>query len=222
VAHTSAQKIVGWLDPIQVSAEGRGLLLRTPFGDQRYVQTGPGTFEQADGEWSVVFHEKGGESRLFMGPIPLAYFEVPWYRTLGFQLPLLVACLALFASALIVVPAAFLVRRWRGNAAAPSRLANAARWLAASTDVLNLALAVWFVLSVLGFPETYVWPTGAVSTITRLWLLSLPLTLVIVILAVLAWKNCFWNVVGRVHYTLVAFAAVLFVMFLLDWNLVGP
>jgi hypothetical protein len=43
-------------------------------------------------------HEKEG-TRVFMGPFPLAYFKVPYYRTLGFQLPLGLACLAALLSA---------------------------------------------------------------------------------------------------------------------------
>ena len=73
----------------------------------------------------------------------------------------------------------------------------------------------------LGFAETYVWPTQTVSTITRLWLLGLPLTLGVVALAAWAWKNRFWNAIARVHYTLVALASVTFILFLLNWNLVG-
>ena len=71
------------------------------------------------------------------------------------------------------------------------------------------------------YAETYVWPMAAVSTITRLWLLNVPLTLGIVVLAVLAWKDRYWGVAGRVHYTLLALAGALFVLFLGYWNLIG-
>jgi hypothetical protein len=121
-------------------------------------------------------------------------------------------------------PAASLVRRWRGDDGAPSRAARAARaarWLAAATGTLNLALATWFVVSLLGFAETYVWPAGTVSAITRLWLLSVPLTLGITVLAVVAWRNRYWDIAGRVHYSLVALAAVVFVLFLGNWNLIA-
>ena len=79
----------------------------------------------------------------------------------------------------------------------------------------------WFLLLLLEYAETYVWPTVIVSTITRLWLLSVPLTVGIVVLAALAWKDRYWGVAGRVHYTLVALAAVVFVLFLNNWNLIG-
>jgi len=41
------------------------------------------------------------------------------------------------------------------------------------------------------------------------------------VLAALAWKYRYWGVAGRVHYTLVALAAVVFVLFLSNWNLTG-
>ncbi len=93
--------------------------------------------------------------------------------------------------------------------------------LAAITSALNLVLPAWFLLLLLEYAETYVWPTETVSIITRLWLLSVPLTLGVVALAVLAWKDRYWGVVGRMHYTLVALAAVVFVLFLNYWNLIG-
>jgi CubicO group peptidase (beta-lactamase class C family) len=113
VAHTSPQKIVGWLDPLQVRAEDGGLLVDSPFGEQRYVATGPGTFEQVGGEWSLVLREEEGKERLFMGPFPLAYFKAAWYQTLGFQLPLILSCAALFLSTIVVFPASYLSRRLR-------------------------------------------------------------------------------------------------------------
>jgi CubicO group peptidase (beta-lactamase class C family) len=219
-AHTSPQKIVGWLDPLRVRADGDGLRVDSPFGEQRHVVTGPDFFEQVGGEWSLVFRNEGGEEWLFMGPFPLAYFKVPAYRTLGFQLPLIAACQLLFASALIAFPVAALMRWRRGGARMP-RAARVARWLAAIAGALNLVLLAWFVLTLLGFAQTYVWPTQTVTTVARLWLLSVPLALGIALLATLAWKNRFWGVAGRVHYTLVALASVLFVVFLSNWNLIG-
>ena len=72
----------------------------------------------------------------------------------------------------------------------------------------------------MSFGETYVWPTTAVSAITRLWLLSVPLTLGVVVLAVPVWRNGCWGLPGRAHYTLVALASATFVVLLGNWNLI--
>ena len=222
VAYGSPQKVVGWLDPIEIRAEGGFLVVDSPFGRQRYVATGPGYFEQTRGEWSLVFEKGTGEggTGLFMGPFPLAYFEAPYYQTLGFQLPVGLACLAVLLSTLVVFPVAFFVRRHR-EGRKPPRVARLAAALAGATAVLNAGLLVWFLLSLVGFGETYVWPTQTISAITRLWLLSVPLTLGLVVLATLAWWKRYWGLAGRVHYALVALAAVLFVWILGSWNLIG-
>jgi Beta-lactamase len=221
VAHTSPQKIVGWIDPLKVSAGGQDLVLQTPFGEQRYVEIEPDLFKQVGGERLLSFREDNQDrvTHLFWGPIAL--FKAAWYETLGFQLPFIVVCMALFVSALTVYPVLFLVHRRRGVVGKPLRAARVARWLAAITGALNLILPAWFLLLLLEYAETYVWPPAAVSTVTRLWLLCVPLTLGVVVLAVLAWKDRYWGAVGRVHYSLVALAAILFVLFLSNWHLIG-
>jgi hypothetical protein len=221
VAYSSPQKVVGWLDPVEVRADNGSLLVDSPFGRQRYVATGSRSFEQARGDWRLVFEEGTGRdgTRLFMGPFPLAYFEVPYYRTLGFQVPLGLACLAVLFSTLVVFPVVFLLRRFRGGRK-PARAARLARPLAGTVAVLDVGLLVWFLLSLVGFGETYVWPTEAVSVITRLWLLGVPLTVGLIALAALAWWNRYWGLAGRVHYTLVALASVVFVWILSNWNLI--
>jgi hypothetical protein len=47
------------------------------------------------------------------------------------------------------------------------------------------------------------------------------LALIISIFAVLAWKNRYWSLGGRIHYTLLAAAAMANSWFLYYWNLIG-
>ena len=68
-------------------------------------------------------------------------------------------------------------------------------------------------------------PLFGVSLTFRL-VLALPvlataLTVAALVYTVLAWKDRFWGLAGRVHYTLVTVAAVAFVWFLNYWNLLG-
>jgi len=46
-------------------------------------------------------------------------------------------------------------------------------------------------------------------------------SIVLLALAVLAWKNRYWSLVGRLHYSLVTLAALTFVWFVNYWNLLG-
>ncbi|KAF5433123.1 hypothetical protein C5S36_07085 [Candidatus Methanophagaceae archaeon] len=52
-------------------------------------------------------------------------------------------------------------------------------------------------------------------------LLAAVLTIGALCFTVLAWKNRYWGVFGRVHYTVVTVAALGFIWFLNYWNLLG-
>jgi hypothetical protein len=66
---------------------------------------------------------------------------------------------------------------------------------------------------------------GGVSLIYRIVLgvgvLAAVLTVGALLYSVVAWKNSYWGIAARVHYTLVTVAAVAFVWFLNYWNLLG-
>jgi hypothetical protein len=47
------------------------------------------------------------------------------------------------------------------------------------------------------------------------------LAVVMVIFTVLAWTRHFWNLTGRIHYTLVTLSALGFVWFMYFWNILG-
>jgi hypothetical protein len=54
-----------------------------------------------------------------------------------------------------------------------------------------------------------------------LGVLAAVLTIGALVFTVLAWKDSYWGIAGRVYYTLVTLAAVAFVWFLNYWNLLG-
>ena len=65
---------------------------------------------------------------------------------------------------------------------------------------------------------------GEMSTINLIlttWLAAAALTIVLAGLTIAAWKQDFWGRMARIHYSLVALAALTFVWFLNYWNLLG-
>ncbi|MCW5853605.1 MAG: hypothetical protein KIT87_26300, partial [Anaerolineae bacterium] len=56
---------------------------------------------------------------------------------------------------------------------------------------------------------------------TRVHLLSTAMTVGALLYTVLAWKNRSWGIAARAYYTLVTVAAVAFVWFLNQWNMLG-
>ena len=59
------------------------------------------------------------------------------------------------------------------------------------------------------------------TTVLLLPILAAVQTVGALVYSVLAWKDSYWGVAGRVYYTLVTLAAVAFVWFLNYWNLLG-
>jgi hypothetical protein len=130
------------------------------------------------------------------------------------------ACGLLFISALLVWPPAALFQR-RGR-----RAAGFARWLATITVLLDLlfaaALVALIVLTSEWQPGLLVFglPPEAAPLFVVPWL-ALALTAGLVWFTFLAWKDGYWSLAGRVHFSLVVAGAAGFLWLLLQWGLLG-
>jgi hypothetical protein len=128
-------------------------------------------------------------------------------------------CALLFLSALVVATIRLVRRRRNSERASLARGARVADWIVVGISLLNLLFVMGTALW--GNPH----PVFGVSLIYRLVLalpvLSTALTVAALVYTALAWKGRFWSLVSRIHYALVAVAAVAFVWFLNYWNLLG-
>lgn len=211
-AHSSAQKPVTWIEalPVNVVAEGELAL-----GPQRYIETEPGVFRQQGGDRALTFRQERGRNWLFWGPF--AYFKARWYELPLLHLGLLAASALLFAGGWLGWPIAAWRHRRRGL---PAEV-RLARWLAAGLGLLVYGLLGWYVLIMLNFGATYIFPAAQVARITRLLWLSVPLTLAVIILAARSWFRREPGRGWRVHYSLTALASVALLWSLHFWNLLA-
>jgi hypothetical protein len=99
-------------------------------------------------------------------------------------------------------------------------------WLAGVLCALNVLFLLGIVLFLL--EQVTVSKAGfllgvppLLTTLFALALVSAVLTVGVVVSSILAWWGRFWSVGRRVHYTLVALAALAFAWELLYWNLLG-
>ncbi len=138
-----------------------------------------------------------------------------WFAALPF-----LACAVVFASALIVWPPAALFQR-RG-----SRLAGFARWLATITMLLDLLFAgavaalIWLASQQQPGLLRFGLPAEAAPLFWVPWVAAV-LTTGVLWLAFLAWKDGFWSLAGRIHFTLVALGAASFIWLLVSWGMLG-
>jgi hypothetical protein len=216
LSHTSAQKLVDWIKAVEVVA-GEGTI---SFGGQSYAEIAPGLFQQVGGERRAVFGRdaRGRVETLYWGPT--AYLRIPSHRAPVPQLLVLAASLAVLLSAPVAWSLHALVR-WRRRSDVWTAGARRARWLAALLGVVGAALVGWYVVLMLGFGDTYVYPSDQVAALTTLLWLVPAGALGVVALAVLAWRRGYWSAAWRVHYGLVAAAAVVLVDWLRFFNLLA-
>jgi CubicO group peptidase (beta-lactamase class C family) len=225
-SETTFEKVGGLfgMGTVQISDGSDGtLLFKNPWAEWRFVEVAPLYFRQIDGPFHILFREDDQEriTHMFTDYTPMFAFEkLKWYETRGFNMALAVGCVLAFLSMIALAAIRFIRnRRQSGYRKAAPRGARAAYQIVVGISVLNL-------LFVIG---TVVWfnpvPLFGVSPIYKIVLglgvVSAVLTVGALIYGVLAWKNGYWGIATRAHYTLVTVAALAFVWFLNFWNLLG-
>jgi CubicO group peptidase (beta-lactamase class C family) len=224
---TTFHKVVGLVgeNAVEISDPGDGTLLLSIAGyEWRFVEVEPLYFRQVDGQFGMVFREddRGRITHVYTDLMPqYTAVKLNWYETPGFNLPLLLVCVLVFLSMIPVAVIRFIRNRRLGGDRKPaSRGARVAYWIIVGICVLNLLFVVGMVPA--SNPPTEL--LGAqliVKIVLGVGVLSAVLTVGALLYSVLAWKNSYWGIAARVHYTLVTVAALAFVWFLNYWNLLG-
>ncbi len=217
IAHQSSQKLVTWLAEALTVQPGPDDTLVV--GARTYAEVEPGLFQQIGGPRTLVYRTdaQGAVTQLFFGQF--AYFRIPTYQTVLFQILLAASALLIMLTGVIAWPIAWLVQRRRGQPAAPWTVV--ARWTASLLAVFNIALLGWFLLALLAYADSLVYPTALMVRLTQLWWINLPAALALLTFMVRAWRRPTGHIAWRIHYTLVTLAALLFVAFLLNWQLLA-
>ena len=197
----------------------------------RWVELQPLYYERPATDNKAVFLAAANGHITEMFTDEEAFDRLRWYAVAHFQVGLVEILLLIFLSSLVLYPAAILrhIARYRssqsrGQGSSDRRLpfgATLARWTAASAA----ALVIFFILGFLeAFRRTDLWDFAyGVPRVFRELLLIPPLTAVlaaaVVIFSVCAWPKPWWGVFARVHFTILAGAGIVWVWFLIYWNL---
>lgn len=198
--HSTPQVLVRYTTttPIKIS-EGH-----LNFNGWEFYESEPGVFQQINGDRVLTIEEdENGKCWLFVGM--LAYFQVPWYETPLFLLIILGSSFFLTFS--------LLVRRLlrRRQIAAPGAIETG---LNIGLGLFNLALFTWLSLNLLQFGSTYIYPEFNVGLIARLYWLSVPWTIFVLVITIRSWLHHSWTVGWRIHYSLLTLSMLIFLWFL--------
>ncbi|GHO99587.1 hypothetical protein KSF_096350 [Reticulibacter mediterranei] len=204
-----------------------GHLVITGAGIQAFnvVEVAPWVFQQADGPQTVIFHVGSDGTTMLVSSAPFeAFAKAAWYDTPTWHFLLLLVSVLLLLSA-VSWPLGFL-RRARfqraGKRVSGGLCSLLLHMLAGIVSVLDLLFVAGLAFLLLSNPQSLEFsvPPMLIALLT-LALISSVLTVGVVLSLLLVWWRHFWRPGQRIHYTLVALAALAFVGELAYWNLLG-
>ena len=207
---------------INIAASEEGLIWSNT--QSKWVEIAPLLFQYAKGEARMAFREdsKGNITHLFLDveQRPIAYEKLAWYDTPTFLWISSGFIGFVFLSACAIWPIMPRIRRRRKQPAESSRSARRASLLAILTVALNLLFIIGFTPSMFLFADKLVY--GVPPVIIALLVIPIITTILTVgSPAPLAAIPCppAWNLFERLHYSLITFTCMGFILWLHHWNL---
>ncbi|MEC0090721.1 serine hydrolase [Paenibacillus macquariensis] len=218
--HSDIDKFFNFLTKISVTVSENRLSIGSGTEQQVYAPIGTDLFQEVGGTNKMGFRTdaEGKVTYLFLdvfNPLPLE--PTPLIDQTKFWLPLLGISVIMFISVLV----GFAYRR-REMREMPKGQKWALRF-SATTSAWGLVTLVATFLVVLNMD--LIVRLSRITQSLQIYLfmpiILVGLTVALLVLSVLAWKNKYWTVLKRVHYTLVALSAVSLSVFFYHWNLLG-
>ena len=228
LSESTWHKVAGLFDRVRVGVyldvlETSGLITLDSMPSQyiTWAEVEPLIFRERHGDDTVYFRPgPDGSMVLFTdGFPPVAYIRVPWYDGDLVQFGVLAFCLLTFLS-VVIAPIAGTLFRQPPHGSTPV-MARRARLLAVELGGLNVIFVAGFVIAMLEYSQNP-WGTPLLLYIV----LAIPvattvMALAVVAMAVQAWRQRFWGTAIRLHFSLLALAAIVFPIWLNHWNLLG-
>lgn len=190
-----------------------------------WIEVEPLFFQASKSETRFAFREdsEGNITHLFIDAqqMPMSLEKIAWYDTPIFMWISIGFILFVFLSACVI----WIIRhriRHRRKQSAESRSARRARLLMILIVTLNLIFFIGFTPSMFLLEDELVY--GVPLVITALLIIPIitsVLTVGLPVFSFLAWKRKYWSFIERLHYSLIAFTCMGFILWLHHWNLLG-
>jgi CubicO group peptidase (beta-lactamase class C family) len=212
IPHSTFNKLISLSAEFEVTSTPQGTIF---FRNAEFAEAEPDLFKPSTSSnpWndSLLFVKDSQGQAYFSGAVGI-YEKVPWYETAAFTWKLMLVTSVFFISMLVVLIARAVVNHGKPESKRNEvRLAKYPRWLCCVFSIL-------FVTCVVGIR----FAAGNLS----IWLFSMAvgalgstLALASVALVALSWKRRYWSLAERLQYTFTTAAALVFVWFLYNWNL---
>ncbi|MER7770175.1 serine hydrolase domain-containing protein [Kitasatospora sp. NPDC096140] len=230
-SHSELTRAAALMASLHVTAEHGRLTVTGPVGrdpqvsETHWEQIEPGLFQEVGGTARIAFRagSDGDIVSLLTDSDPTIAFErLSWYQAPGLHRLIAVGSLTVLVLTLIGWPVAAAVRlvRRRGRADRP-----AVRLLGWATGALLVAATGCFALLTAdsnALNQTLFLGDSPLLTVVPVLVVSaLVLALGMALCAVLAWRGRWWTLFGRLHYTGLTLAALLFLLLAGAYDLTG-
>jgi CubicO group peptidase (beta-lactamase class C family) len=219
-SYTKMGKGMYILGTVEVKVTQDGLLTCK---DQQFMPIEPLLFQKVGGQEKLGFRQdrEGNITHLFFDSKPICAFEKQeGVEATSFQNAVSIPSLTLFLLTLVIWPVGAFINRRKGITHPP--LASAARWASVGMIVLNVIIAASILLALFPFVNGMLYGDVTLNAImSTLASIAAVLALGTTVFVGLAWKQEYWTLVGRIHYTLVTLAGLGFAWWLNYWNLIG-
>lgn len=232
---STVEKVIRILGTAQVNTSPEDELLLTMGNTERYTEIGPGIFRHRLRDELLIFQPgRDGTTWLTLdGNAPVTMFRAPWYATstvTGFVLVLTILSFVASTMGWLI----WTLRAWRRGSGQPFA-AQIARGLAVSFGFIFIIFLLGF-LGVMGdiepaydTPRVYFGAVSVLNIVLMLpWLLAVMLV-GLLIFTLFIWIGTgnagrpYWNLPGRLHYTVLTLVASAAMGSLWYWNfLTGP
>jgi CubicO group peptidase (beta-lactamase class C family) len=216
-------KLAALLSEWQVTANADGSLtahLPSDYGGPvRLVEVEPLLFLRGDGKGYIAFRADVDGRVTHMFVENYAADKLLHIESSGIQILLLSGIMIIFLSAVIGWPTAYLLRKPR-----PSHPAGAqvARWCATVMAILFVGSLAFIAGELSG--ETYEYSYGVpakTAFLLKLNYLNAALVVAVAVFAFFAWRKGWWGLAARIHFSIIALAAVALIPILIYWRLLG-
>ncbi|MBD0689034.1 serine hydrolase domain-containing protein [Streptomyces sp. CBMA123] len=231
VSQSNLTKAAALMGSVHIAARDGKLVVTGPVSrdpsvtETQWEQVQPGLFQQVGGAAQLAFELNGdGDvvSMLTDGDPTIAYQPLAWYQAPELHQRIAIGSLAVLGLTVIGWLVAAVVRSARGKGRAGQPVARLLGWV---TGAVLVAATVCFALLTSdsnALNQTlFLGDSALLTVVPAMYAGAAVLTLLMVVCAVIAWRRGWWGVFGRLHYTGVTVAALLFLVLAGGYDLIG-
>ena len=229
-SRTTFTKITGLSGQIEISDNGDGSLMAELFGGElkaKLVEIEPNLFRSEDQGYFTFQAGADGKAQnlVVTGGIsdPLTAEKIAFYEDARFYIGIIVVGILLVVSRLLLIPVAFLWKRFRKTKAEIESKFLQIGWklsgvFAGLIALTPLILIAWLFTRKSGAIYEIPW---AITSILSVLLIASLIGLALPVFAFKAWREKSWTLAARIYFSFLAIAAFVMPFFLNYWNLLG-